>query len=81
MAEWCVAEVVAQRGRLHKVLIQVERPGNRPADLGDLERVRQAGRVVVAFRRNKDLALVFQPPERVCVQDPVAVALKLRSKG
>ena len=71
-----MAEVVAQPDRLHQVLVQAQRPGNRARDGGDLERVREAGAVVIATGRDEHLRLVRQPAERLAVDDPIAVALK-----
>ena len=49
MAEGRMAEIVAERDRLGQILVQAERPCDRPRDLRHLERVRQAGAVVVAL--------------------------------
>ena len=76
VAERRVAEVVAQADRLGQVLVERERPSDRPRDLRDLERVGQPSAVVVALRRDEDLRLVLQAPERLGVHDPVAVALQ-----
>ena len=76
MAEGRVAEIVAERDRLGQILVQAERPCDRPRDLRDLERVGQPCAVVVALGRNEHLCLVPQPPERFRVEDAVAVALK-----
>ena len=76
MAEGRVAEIVAERDRLGQILVQAERPCDRPRDLRHLERVRQAGAVVVALGRNENLRFVGQAAERLAVQDAVAVALK-----
>ena len=80
VAERCVAEVVPERDRLGEVLVQPQGPGGRPGDLGDLERVRQANAVVVPLRREEHLGLVLEAPERLGVDDPVAVALVGRSE-
>src|SRR5207247_7103233 len=50
--------------------------GDRPRDLRHLERVRQAGPVMVAGRREEHLRLVLQPPECFAVDDAIAIALK-----
>ena len=76
MAEGRMAEIVAERDRLGQILVQAERPCDRPRDLRHLERVRQAGAVVVALGRNENLRFVGQAAERLAVQDAVAVALK-----
>src|SRR5204863_6460908 len=44
-------------------------------NLRDLERVREAGAVVIARGREEHLRLVLQPAERLAVDDAIAVAL------
>ena len=75
-----VPEVVAEPDRLDEVLVQPQRPGHAARDPGGLERVGQAGAVVVAGGVDEDLRLVHQPPERLGVHDPVAVALERRAQ-
>src|SRR5215217_9116895 len=79
VAEGRVPEVVAEPDRLGEVLVQSERARHAASDAARLERVREPGAVVVAFRRDEDLRLVLQPPEGLRVNDPVAVALKRRA--
>ena len=76
VAEWRVAEVVPQPDRLGQVLVQAQRPRHVAGDPARLERVGQPGAVVVALRRDEDLRLVLESPERLGVDDPVAVALE-----
>ena len=49
MAEGRVAEVVGERQRLGQILVEAERAGERAGDLADLDRVGQAGAVMVAL--------------------------------
>ena len=72
----CVAEVVGQRDRLDEVLVQPEGTGDGARDLGDLDRMSEAGAEHVAFVVHEDLGLVLQAAERAAVDDPVAVALE-----
>ena len=76
VAEGRVAEVVAEPDRLGEVLVQPQRARHGARDPARLERVREPGAVVVALRRDEHLGLVLQPPERLGVDDPVAVALE-----
>ncbi len=76
VAERRVADVVAEGHRLDEILIEPERDGHRAADLAHLEDVREARAVVVADRREEDLRLVLRAPERLAVDDPVAVDLE-----
>ena len=71
-----VPEIMSERDRFGQILIESKRPRDCPRNLRDLERVRQPSTVVVALRRDKYLRLVAQPPERLRVDNAVAVALK-----
>jgi hypothetical protein len=75
-----VAEVVAQHDRLRQVLVEGQGASDRPRDPGHLEGVREARAVVVALRRDEHLCLVLQPPERLRVDDPIAIALERRAQ-
>ena len=58
--------------------LRPQRTGDRAGDLRRLERVGEPRAVVVALGRHEDLGLVLEPPERLRVHDPVAVALERR---
>ena len=72
---------MGQGHRLGQVLVEAQGPGDGPGDLGHFQRVGQPGAVEVPFRREKDLGLLFQPPERLAVDDPVPVPLVDRADG
>ena len=76
MAKGRVAEIVAQPDRLDEVLIESQRSGDRSRNLRNLQRVRESRAVMVTLGRNKDLRLMLKPPERLRMQNTVAVALK-----
>src|SRR3954454_12041269 len=76
-----VPDVVAEPDRFSQVLVEAQRAGDRPADAGDLERMREPRPVVVALRRHEDLRLVFEATERLAVHDPVAIALERRAQA
>jgi hypothetical protein len=63
MAEGRMAEIVGEGQRLGEILVQREPPRDRTRDLRHLQRVRQAGAVVVALMRDEDLRLVLEPAE------------------
>src|SRR5215216_3835661 len=63
-----------------KILVEPQRAGHGARDLGRLERVGQPRAVVVALGRDEYLRLVLEPPERLAVHDPVAVALERRAQ-
>ncbi len=64
-----VWQVVAERDGLSQVLDERECARDRTRDLRDLERVSEAGPVVVALGREEDLRFVGQAPERLAVDD------------
>ena len=74
-----VAGVVAEADRLDEVLVEPERPRDDAGDRGRLERVGHPGAVVVALGVDEDLRLPLQPPERLRVDEAVAVALERRA--
>ena len=78
--EGWVAEVVAEPDRLGQVLVQAERAGDGASDPAGLERVGEAGPVVIPFGGDEDLGLVLQAAEGLRVDDPVAIALKRRAQ-
>ena len=81
VAERRVADVMAEPDRLRQVLVETQRARDRARDPGHLERVGQPRAVVVALRRDEHLGLVLEPPERLAVHDPVAVALERRPQA
>ena len=76
-----VAHVVPEPDRLGEILVQAQRAGHAAGDPGRLERMRHARPEVVAGRVDEDLRLALQPPKRLRVQDPVAVALERRAQA
>ena len=76
VAEGRVPEVVPEPDRLGQVLVEAERPRHGARDAAGLERVGEPRAVVVALGRDEHLGLVLEPPERLRVHDPVAVALE-----
>ena len=75
-----MAKVVAQADRLDEILVEAQRSRHRARDLRDLQRVGQPRPVVVALGRHEHLGLVLEPPERLGVDDPIAVALEGRAQ-
>ena len=57
-----------------------QRPADRARDLRRLQRVGEPRAVVVALGRHEHLRLVLEPPERLAVHDPVAIALERRAQ-
>jgi len=76
VAEGGMAQVMGQADGFGQVLVDRQGAGDGAADLGDLQRMRQAGAVVVALIVDEDLGLVLQAAEGSGVQDAVAVALE-----
>ena len=81
VAEGRMPEVVPQPDRLGQVLVQPQRPRHRARDPARLERVSEPRPVVVTLGSDEHLRLVLQPPERLRVNDPVAIALERGPQG
>ena len=68
------------RGRrrlaLRGTLRRFRAAGNRTGNLGNLQSMSQTGAVMVAFRRQKHLCLVFEPAEGLTMDNSVTVPLK-----
>src|SRR6185436_4425446 len=79
VAERRVPEVVPERDGLGELLVEAQHLGDRAGDLRHLERMRETGPIVIARRREEHLRLVFQPAERLAVDDAIAVPLKRRT--
>ena len=78
VAERCVPQIMAKRDCLGQLLVKLQHLGNGPGNLRDLQRVRQPGAIVIPGWGEKHLSLVLQTPERLGVDDAIAVALKRR---
>ena len=81
VAKGRMTEVVADRDRLRKVLVQSERARDDPADSGRLHRVGQACAEMIAPGCHEDLRLVLQSSKRLRVDDAVAIPLEGRAQA
>ena len=81
VAEGRMAEIVGERQRLGQILVEPERAGERAGDLRHLQRVGQAGAVMIALVIHEYLGFVLQPAERGGMDDAVAVAAKRAAGG
>src|ERR1035441_3057360 len=50
VTEWWMAEIVTEADRLHQILVELQRPGDRARYLGHLQRVREPRAVMIAPR-------------------------------
>ena len=80
VAEGRVPEIMRERNRLDKILVQSKGPGYRTRNLRNLEGMCQAGSIMVAFMVDENLGLVLKPAESRRVNDPVAIALEIGSE-
>src|SRR5262249_6517395 len=78
MPERRVPKVVAERDRFRQLLVQQKHLRDRPRHLRHLQRVREPRAVVIAGGREEYLRLVLETPERLAVNDAVAIALECR---
>lgn len=76
MSERRVPQIVPDGDRLREILVQAQGAGNRPRNLGNFQRVRQACAVMVPVRGKKHLCFVFQAAEAGAVDDASHVALE-----
>jgi hypothetical protein len=76
VAEWGMAKVVPQAQRLGQILVEVQRPGHRPTDLGHFQRMSKPDAEMIAIGRDKHLRFVPQSPESDRMYDPVPVPLE-----
>lgn len=63
MAEWRMAQVVAESDRVGKVFIDPQRSCDCSCKLRYFKCMRKTGPVMVSKRRQKHLCLMLQPPE------------------
>jgi hypothetical protein len=74
-----VPQVVTQRDCFGQVLVESQSPSDCSGNLCHLEGVSEPRPVMVGLREQKHLCLVFEPPERTRVDNPVAVTLEVRA--
>src|SRR2546427_10444410 len=75
MAERWMPQVVSQGDRFRQIFIEAQLASNGTADLGDLQRMRQARAVVIVRLSDEDLRLVHEPAKCGRVDDPIPIAL------
>src|SRR5580704_17068518 len=80
MAERRVAEVMTERDRLAKVLIEPKGLGQSAGDLRDFDRMGEAGAEMVAFMMDEHLRLMGKAAKGGGMDDAVAVALEGRAR-
>src|SRR5262249_48408049 len=74
MAERRMAKIMSQRQGFGEILVEAERPRQRPGDLRHLEGVSEPRAIVIALVEHEDLGLVLEAAKRGRVDDTVAVA-------
>ena len=81
MTERRMAQVVRKADGLYKRFVEMQRTCDGAGYLRDLERMRQAGSVQIAFVINEDLGFVDEPAECRGMDNPIAIALVLTAIG
>ena len=79
MSEWRMPQIMSKRDRLYQIFIQPKCLCNGTCILGNLQRMRHTCTVMVTFRCQEYLCLIFQTPEGLGMQNPVSVPLKNRT--
>ena len=59
MAEWGMAEIVGERDRLREIFVERKHAGDGPRNLGNFQRMRQPGAVVIALMLDETWVLCF----------------------
>ncbi len=72
-----MAQIVGQSDGLGQILIQPQTPRHRAGRAHNLQRVRETRPVMIALRRDEDLRLVCQSPERLAMEHTIAITLVL----
>ncbi len=81
VAEGRMAEIVRQRGGLRQVLVEPERARQRAGDLHHFQRVGEPRAVMVALVIDEHLRLVRQAAEGGGMDDAVAIAAEVVTRG
>ncbi len=76
-----VPQIMGKGHGLRQVLVELQGAGDGAGDLGNFDAVSQAGTEEIAFVVYENLGLVFKPPKRGAMHDPVSVALELTAGG
>jgi hypothetical protein len=71
-------QIVPKGDGFGQIFVKGQGAGDGARDLGDFQGVSETGSVVIALRREEDLRLVLEPPERFAMNDSVAIMLKGR---
>ena len=78
MTERRMAQIVPQSDGFRQILVQAQSAGDGAGDLGNLQRMRQPGAVMISLGRKKNLRFKFQAAEGFAMNNPVPVPLKIR---
>src|SRR5262245_31822164 len=74
-------EIVRERDRLSEIFVEPKPTGDRPADRRDLDGVCQPCAEMVAGSVEDNLRLVFEPAERLGMDDASPITLEFRPVG
>jgi hypothetical protein len=81
MAKGRMPYIMREAQRLCQIFIEAERARNGPANLRDLQTMRQPDAIMIPIRRNEHLCLVAETAECDRVNDPVPVPLKIITRA
>src|SRR5436853_7156453 len=79
VAEWGMSDVVNQGERLDQIGIQSQCRSNSARDLCDFYRVGKPVAKVIGTAIGENLRFIFETPKRAGMDNPIAIALKVRS--
>jgi hypothetical protein len=72
-------KIMPQGDGLSQIFVEGQGPGDGARNLRDFQGVGETGAVVIALRSKEDLGFILEPPERLAMDDPVAIMLKGRT--
>jgi hypothetical protein len=76
MTEGSMAQIVPESDGFGQILIQAETARQRAGHLGNLQRMGEAGAVMIPFRGKKDLRFEFQAAEGFAMDNTIPVPLE-----
>ena len=76
-----MSQIVPQCNGFGQILVEPQSTGNGTGNLCDFQRMGKTSAVVISGRGKENLCFPLEPPERVTVQDTIAVPLELRPIG
>ena len=79
MAKGCMPQIMSQSNGLRQLLVEPQRFGNRPGNLGNLQGMGQSCPVMIPHRGQKHLGFMLQAAKCLTMQNPIPIPLISRT--